>query len=298
MSVGIPTSGISISGDNLLCSTNKTYTLLNVPLGVTVNWSVSPTSLFAVDTGTGSTFATRATNTSSSGQGTITATISGTCGTAVYNKSVWVGGPDYNLLDIVTTNSGGSHKILACDYTLAEAEFNGSGGSTIGISAYQWDMPYASNWYISQDAGGGGISMRYVEIEYFDDPPPSTETIKIRAQNSCGWSSWKSISVTVQDNCGFGYYSYSMSPNPVDQTLTIDFTDSESSTTQLNSTKTKKSKDIMVVIYDGNQLQVLSKAGNTGKQMKLDVSSLMPGPYYIHLIADGEVVNKKHLLVE
>ena len=53
--------GTTISGPSLVCTSNRTFTVQNVPQGVNVTWSVSPASLFAVDTGTGNSFATRAT---------------------------------------------------------------------------------------------------------------------------------------------------------------------------------------------------------------------------------------------
>jgi hypothetical protein len=65
----------------------------NVPPGVNVTWSVSPADRFAVDTGTGNSFATRATSSSTRGQGTVTATLAGACGDIELTQNVWMGKP-------------------------------------------------------------------------------------------------------------------------------------------------------------------------------------------------------------
>ncbi len=291
-------SGVGpINGASVLCSTNQTYTIPNLPAGCTVNWTVSPASLFAVDTGTGSSFTTRTTSSSIYGNGTITATISGDCGNLILNKSIWGGKANSSLIEYFATNVSDveGQAIKACDYTSADAGYDGGSGASVGIYEYEWDIPYSSSWDIYEEYGGP-IEMRYVEIEYYEDPPPSTETIKIRAINTCGTSNWKSIVVDVEDNCSF--FTFSMSPNPVDQTLTLDFSLSESSSVQSKSMETSKVNVVEVIIYDGNQMVMLSQNGSTDRNMELDVSALMPGTYYIHLVSDGEVVSKKHLIVK
>ena len=90
----------SISGPSLVCTSNRTFTVQNVPQGVNVTWSVSPASLFAVDTGTGNSFATRAAFSSSSGQGTVTATLQGPCGNIELTKDVWMGKPDWEDISV------------------------------------------------------------------------------------------------------------------------------------------------------------------------------------------------------
>ncbi len=63
----------TVSGADLLCATNSSYTLSNLPLGATATWAVSPSSLFGgTKTGSGTTANIRAfNNTSTSGQGKI-----------------------------------------------------------------------------------------------------------------------------------------------------------------------------------------------------------------------------------
>ena len=69
--VGAAYSGslISVSGADLVCISNTNFTINNLPAGAGISWSVSPTSLFAVDNGSGTPFTTRATGSSSSGAG-------------------------------------------------------------------------------------------------------------------------------------------------------------------------------------------------------------------------------------
>lgn len=80
-----------ITGNDLMCS-SANFTLQNVPAGVMATWSVNPTSLF-----TGSTSGSGATanlnSSGSSGQATLTYTLTSPCGNLQIQRSIWVGTP-------------------------------------------------------------------------------------------------------------------------------------------------------------------------------------------------------------
>lgn len=100
-------SDMSMTGDGILCTSNKTYSISGFPSGsgLTVSWSVSPTSLFNDDNGSGTSFTTKAASSSSSGAGMITATITDVDGNEnEYTMSVWVGKQDFTPATPIVCN--------------------------------------------------------------------------------------------------------------------------------------------------------------------------------------------------
>src|SRR5690606_6237023 len=132
-----------ISGVDVLCTSNETYALSGFPSGTNASWSVSPGGLFAVDNGSGPDFTTRASSSSASGAGIITATIAGNCGNIPANKNIQVGPPhldDIHIIQIGQYYPGGS-EICADQSNNAIAIWEGDGT----VSEYSW---YAGNWSV------------------------------------------------------------------------------------------------------------------------------------------------------
>lgn len=286
------TNDLSISGEDLVCNNQySNFTLSSSTLSGSYNWSVSNSNLSIAS---GQTSSTATVKGKSSGGGDVVLTTTLSNGGCSYSrtKNIFVGKPDYTKLDFFATNSGGPHEIMACDYTTADAEYDGGSGHSVEIDEYEWDIPYSYAWDIYEDYGGT-IDMRYVEIEYYENPAPSTETIKLRAHNTCGWSSWKSITADVDDNCG-GYY-YSMAPNPSSEELSISFIKSNESTSPEKSSDAgalsmQANIPVQVEIYNSAQTRVLSGKGNVSDgDIKINTSTLKPGSYFVHVLLNGQV---------
>ncbi len=286
-----------ITGPTIICNSNQTFELENFPAGTTVSWEATPANLLAVDNGTGSTFVTRATSSITSGQGTITATIAGDCGTWDVDYIIWVGVPSHTMLDLFTTNSGGDHEIIACDYTSAIAEYDGGNGSAIGIDAYEWNMPYTSNWDIYEEYHAG-IDMQYVEIEYWQNPAPSSETINLRAHNTCGWSSWKSIAVDVDDHCGW-YLSFTPNPANGETSVSIETNSSNKPPHKAISPDLVFDENIEwdIEVYDYLQGPVLKKNKLQGRSLIIPTSTWKSGIYVVRIHYMGRILTGK-LVVE
>ena len=109
-------------------------------------------------------------NTSVKGKLKVKAHASGYVDSNENIKSIVIGVPDHTKLDVYL--DGG--ELLACDYTSADADYDG----TAGILEYQWNIPDANDWEILEESGAGPDN-KYVEIEYWEDPAPSTEDIYI-----------------------------------------------------------------------------------------------------------------------
>ncbi|MCF6240582.1 MAG: M4 family metallopeptidase, partial [Bacteroidales bacterium] len=77
---------IKITGANLVCTSNSTFTLHNRPSGSTVLWTKS-SNLTQVSGNTGTTYTVKASSSSSTGSGWVKASVNGT----IFTKTFWVG---------------------------------------------------------------------------------------------------------------------------------------------------------------------------------------------------------------
>lgn len=260
-----------MTGDGTLCTSNKTYSISGFPSGsgLTVSWSVAPTSLFSVDSGSGTSFTTKATNGSSSGAGTITATITDVDGNEnVYTRTVWVGKPSGLPAPPIFMFSPSATE--AC---MDETSSMSTGPSLSYSHYFTWDF---GSWG-SYVTGYPGLANKLVDF-YFDYTTPSSNTIKVSKQNSCGVGPQRTGFFTVID-C----YSYFMiSPNPASNVVQI-------SIDQLkNNNQNKDTKIYAIDIYDRLSRKQISKSYNTGiTEDNIDMSSLMSGIYTISIF-DGK----------
>ena len=249
---------------------------------------MSPTSLFSVDSGTGTTFNTGATNSGTSGLGTITATLT-SCGLATtITKSVWVGSP--SSWSIQLKNMFTQMPI----YELCSGEAN------------YLEASYSGNLTIDDWGWGGDWSVGYPN---YPDKSIASVTpygyssygvVSVRAHNSCGWSFWNYNPMTVV-SCGGGYY-YSMSQNPTSNELTISFTKSNGNASEKSKVSgtppPEANVSVSVEIYNSTQTRLLSANGNISDgDIKINTSSLKPGSYIVHVLVNDKV-HKKHLLIE
>ena len=284
-------------GSKELCTGSHTFTVSNTPSGSTFNWSASPCAYFSNCSGTGTSFNPN-TKSSANGEATITVAITyPECGTLNYSKTFWVGKPNYTKLDLITTNTMSFHEIMACDYTSAIAEYDGGNGSAIGIDAYEWNMPYTSNWDIYEEYHAG-IDMQYVEIEYWQNPAPGTETINLRAHNTCGWSSWQSIAVDVDDNCGW-YLSFTPNPANGETSVSIETNSSNELAHKLISPEPVFDENIEwdIEVFDHLQGPVLKKNKLRGRSVIIPTSTWKSGIYVVRIHYMGRMLTGK-LVVE
>ncbi|MEQ8882176.1 MAG: T9SS type A sorting domain-containing protein, partial [Cyclobacteriaceae bacterium] len=290
ITVGLP-SNVSISGDTWVSTTNKNYSLQNIPSGHTVTWSVSPSYLVNSASGSGTTASFRAKTSTSSGQATLIFTVNGSCASsATFNHTLWVGPPDYNNLEL---NVDGG-ELSNCDYTYADADYDHPAGPSLSITEYEWRIPYSSDWDIYEEYGGFA-DFQYVEIEYWDSNPPSQEAIQIRARNTSGWSLWKEFWVDV-DDCG-GYYMM-MSPNPSTDYVEISFQNSEKQLSSKVSQSNKiLEKDVITKIYDQQHNEIFTCQSRVSDGLTIDTSNIQPGHYIIKVYMDENIFSR-HLSIE
>lgn len=262
-------SDMSMTGDITLCTSNKTYSIVGFPSGsgLTVSWSVSPTSLFSIDNGSGTSFTTKASSSSSSGEGTITATITDIDGNENdYTKTVWVGKP--NGLPAPPVFMFSPSPTEAC---IDETSSMTTGPNLSYDQYFTWDF---GSWgsYVS---GYSGVDNKLVDF-YFDHSTPSSNTIKVSKQNSCGTGPQRSGSFTVID-C---YSYFVVSPNPANNFVNV-------SVDELKN-QNGDTKIYAIDVYDRFRGKQISKTYSTGTiEDNIDLSNLITGIYTISIF-DGK----------
>jgi len=282
-----------ITGSEKLCTTGS-YSI-NTTSDYSVSWI--PCSGMTIDSGQGTnqiTVSKLGDNDNCLLKASVTYNLCSTSNSATFKKSVNIGVPDENKIDISLEGDN----LLACDYTSGTAGFDG----TAGIDAYEWYMPNASDWEIEEESGAGPDN-KYVEIDYQDDPPPIQEVIYVRAHNSCGWSYWAHQYFSVIDNCSGYWYYLAISPNPADPYVEFSLIedkaralieDSKESKIRLNE-KDIEEGDILVEIIDKNA--VIRKSVKL-KKMKTNINTkdLEPDTYFVHVTVEDEIYRQQLII--
>ncbi len=282
-----------ITGSNELCSTG-TYSI-NTTTDFSISWIPCTGMNIVSGQGTNQITVSKASNNDNCLLKAIVSYNPCTINSQTFTKSVNIGEPDVDKMDI--SLDGGY--LLACDYTSGEADYNG----TAGIDAYDWYMPDAYDWVIEEESGAGPDN-KYVEIEYWDDPPSYQEAIYVRAHNQCGWSYWAYENFSVINNCG-GYYMMNMYPNPADSYVELIFIDDSTSSLdeELKENKIKIRKknniaedDILIEILD-KDARVRKSVQTNNLNVNIPTKDLEAGTYFMH-VTIGHETYKQQLIIQ
>ncbi|MBX2873169.1 MAG: T9SS type A sorting domain-containing protein [Saprospiraceae bacterium] len=261
-----------LTGPDVLCSSNQTFTLNNPIPGLSVSWQVSPTNLFSGSTsGSGSSASVRG-NSSYSGQGTITFTIdpgSG-CTDIILTKSFWVG----KVSSSYTSISGDQY---VCPYDFAGYHANVSNTlARNSVTAYNWTWPSGWNLYYQAD------NDLVLQAPFSFGP----SVIEFTVSNSCGTSLPPEVMQVYQEYFGCGFY-ISTYPNPAQEELTVEWQELE------GASKNGSSTQIRLIDQTG---RVLQRRITQGIKETLDISSLGHGLYILELERDGQLHRKKVII--
>lgn len=292
-----PSNPPTVSGVDLLCTTNSSFTIQNLPAGATATWAVSPTSLFGgALSGSGTSASIRALNNlSTSGQGKVTFTINTSCGSFQIERQMWVGVPrfDDNILLVQPNYS----PICTNDVTYFNAYYNSfvPGNTESTITNYEWIPPLSTCYSVG--------NKNQVLICNFNEP--GYYTFRARAQNACGYGGWRWVYPFVT-SCY--YFAVNINPNPADDFIRIELVETPVEKNKANlddnsmeQVSTKNSElsfinlDYEIKIYDtGGYLMKSIKSKEINQEM--DVSSLKPGRYFVHIEHPDGVVKRQILI--
>jgi hypothetical protein len=138
-----------ITGPSVVCNTNSTFTLHNLPSGATCSWSFSGGSLVTPSSGNDTTAIFRGTSCSNLGKGNLVYTVTnGDCSYQVVKPDIIVNGPPYQDVTLSVLNSYGQtipDQSLLCPYTTYHMYIHNN--SSCSTSDYTWEVP--SGWSLN-----------------------------------------------------------------------------------------------------------------------------------------------------
>lgn len=309
--VKICASDVSIDGPKTVCSTGSTYSLVTPMTGATVTWSVSPTNLASLTTNNGSATLTK---TGANGSVILTANITNACGgTVSKSRKIQVGLANYIPYKINYYNPNGSTLCSGQAYSYQLLTVDGSTLFENGITGVEWagnpgsaSVNYNSGSYYI----GGATYVNGSASQLTFHAPPGTSSlpvqVKVNIGNACGWTGDSGDPYTyilpqngnsTLVNCGSGFLA--VSPNPVQNTLTINFSGAttatqtpvaqnnarQSSVKAMVETPTAAIKHVRILDTAGKVKKQATVDGNAS-QAKLDVSALPTGIYFVEISDD------------
>lgn len=283
---------LTISGPATLCDASQPFSIPNLPTGATVSWSVSPISLFAVDTGTGSTFATQPTNASVKGNGTITATVShGGCVWSI-TKTIYVGSPTI----------GGeleSGQLMAFSPTInnvCNAVTHSTDMFVYGAPSITWTKVASNPSSVYWSAGSNNLSFRFVSAG-------QTATFRATATNVCSSTVREFVFKSI--TCSGGCSQFQVSPNPVSERIHISTPIEPCSSSMLaerNTTASEPGQEFTappsVVLMDAlGQVKDSQQLSASTQETDIDVSNLKKG-VYILIIQKGSYTERHRIYID
>jgi len=285
----------SISGDDVLCTTNKTYTLQNPVPGYSVTWSVSPTSLFGSATsGTGTTAVLRAVNNNAQGEATLTFTLSNAnCSNQQFTKTIWVGKPANPVVSVPGCFTIASNVVIHIS-------------SSQGATNFTWTFPTCPNgppggdpdpecWFNYTGNGPGTTIFAYVGQQ--------GGNISLFASNECGSTS---IALPIEfcpGGPGGGpiIKSYSnddvhLDENPADRIVTYPNPANGNFTLELNPPfyPVEELRSIQLLNMGGRSIYNKTFSGN---KLRIDVNDFSPGIYFLKVQYRGDFIFRKIIIL-
>lgn len=269
-----------LTGPDLMCYSNTTFTLQNG--GVSVTWQVS--SNLQIISYNNSSITVIPTNANVSASGYIKAILP----FETLQKNIWIGKP--NASNIVIWNSTQTSYPYNTTTTNTPVEFTvgyppGNRCDILEAEWYPMQNTYIMNGSFPCDIDNGTNKMIIFQ-------QPNTYYVKVRIRNSCGWSDWSSpISMQVIR----GGYMYSAYPNPTSETLVIEKQLNNQTMTVDASGMDENTGFDTYELYDFSS-NLISK-GKLSNQTNIDVSIYKKGRYILKIRSNGKL-ETSHIIIE
>ena len=246
------------------CSAGDTSRLKNIPPGINVSWSVSPSIYFNSPTSGNDSVAVLYPKTMYTGStGTITFTITDDCSSINYQKSFTINKPEYQGISINVVPSYAPDPILfnevwlLCRNSTYYIYLNNSSGCS--TTAYQWSIP--AGWTLYEQTGN------YIRINTNETP---SAMLTVSATTCCNTNHLiKTQYFGESYSCG-GYLM--VYPNPATSEFNIEFDD----TFDLKTVD----KTTTLEIYDPDYSRKYF-AEKFEKRIKIKTDGWKRGHYYI-----------------
>lgn len=250
----------TVAGPDLICTTAQ-YQLNNLPSGVNIKWE-SQNGYFTITDGQGTP--TINVTKSATGNDVVKVTLTNACGASlVITKNIHLGG--YSTSDYPVSGPSSATCNQYVTYTTNQLP---------GATNYTWFYP--GNWtYVS---GQGTYTITLIA-----KGTSGNYQVGVRVANACDAGGSYAIKNTFFSGCT-GFMAFEMSPNPATNEVTIAPADNASLATADNAKSTSNSIT-EVNIYDQQGLKLKQYKFANQKQVRLNVSSLKLGIYFVEIVA-------------
>jgi len=252
-----------VTGTNIVCTSNSTFTLQNRPPGSTITWTKSSNLAYVGGQGTNN-YTVRATGT---GNGWVQASVNGT----PFRKTVWVGRPGQPV-----TNPYGYPTVQMSLGQIKPISVTSAPG--YHYQQYIWNITGS----IKKISGGGSqIVVEAVNTGWGN--------FRVKTRNQCGYSADGGGSVNVSSGGGGGGMMLSVSPNPASSDMTISVISENEK--DISAENEQWDLEIYNLYY---VLQV--KRHVKGSTVNINTSAWKEGIYMIKAICKGNVLSERVII--
>lgn len=263
-----PANPPSISGITDAVCSSTTYTLVNQPPQTTYSWSSSNAQYFPINSSTGEATRLNGFN----GVVTISANISGICGSYSIPKQVIVGtgiaDPLWNYINVLCVSTPYIYDVMA-KVTPAP-----------GVVTYKWYIDGVlkkTTSYSESPVPGGTVDNKF-------------HYLRVDIINSCGMVSTATQEGVFKATCGWSGGgsggNFTISPNPTSDELKIEYVDNvDLEATELNN-------PIEITLFDKFQNKIFSLA-TKGKLTTIPISNLPNDIYYLIIISKEGIIHRR-----
>ena len=272
---GDPTTDLlrspSITVPDVICYSGTTVSMQNPPSGVTIRWG--GTNVAYPYGNTGASVTVRAASSSTSDEGTVTASFTVNSIQRTITHPVWAGTPDHDNISIT-----GDDWVVPIN-----SIFSATTSEEMYIDYYQWDLPYG--FTITQ--GQGTNTIRFNAPSGF-----GSDYYGLQLHNTCG-------------TIGRNYIMYeapsksiiTISPNPTTGETTISIEQANSDEKALKSASTEPTFDETaewdLEVYDNVQNLKLKKDRLKGNSTKIQTAGWKEGVYMVRVKYKDEALPGK-----
>lgn len=272
----------TLTGPSRICSGNNTYSISNLPTGVTVVWTKSNNLTQVSTTNTGNTYVVKP-NGVSSGTANVTATITSACGQlALSTNALSIGYPFFS-----------SH--LSGPTVLPLGQEGWYVAPAIpGVSNYTWTIPFGwtiLSTYVDSEIvsanlrAGGNLGLQAVSVT--------------TANINCGSNRSTYQYVEVTEDCeGVGSPTLQqLSPNPTDSELEIALAPDPPCDNLIQTGRLSTQEETFSYkIFNHKQMERMSGTIK-GLNGKVDTRLLPNGIYIIHIYTQNTVIMERFLVM-
>jgi hypothetical protein len=285
-----------ILGVNLLCNANlNTFSVQNQPANSVITWSSSNPLALSFNPAMGNnTIPTRLNN--FNGEVTITATLGGACGNVNFIRTIWVGTP------VINSSFVSLNELDQCEHWMVLGA-NVTPSSNNGITRFHWteNDPIGNSTSI-----GEGTTM--VADIYAPPLAGISRTVYAFASNACSspiqlgskeyeYRDWDTCTSPPPYGCG-AFVCLTSFPNPTSNELTVSFKGNSDNIKENKTKKSKQSGTAQVRIFDENQKNWIFLSAKDNDELKISVSQLPKGTYYLDVTHSKGDHFRKRILIE